>query len=295
MASICNWISSYFSNLFFYYKQNKQVKMKKAISFIAIGFVLVFSSCERVAPNYYGVLMENFGKSGKSDYSRQQGRVSVMSPGTELFQVPAWEQRASFTNEDGSDRTLSLKAADNTEFTSKPVYSYKAIEGKVVDLVFQNSRLGSGDGFMRALEDNVLEPRMYDIIKEESRKYTTDTLMAQGGSLLFEQRVQDIVKKAFEAAGLELISFSSNLDFSAKVKSKIDTRNEVNTNISVLDQQIAEQRKRNELAELQAQENIIKSRGITEEILQQQAIEKWNGVLPSTWSGSGLPFVKAIK
>ena len=70
----------------------------------------------------------------------------------------------------------------------------------------------------------------------------------------------------------------------------------MNTNISVLDQQIAEQRKRNELAELQAQENIIRSRGITPEILQQQAIEKWNGRLDGlTWSGSSLPFVKAIK
>lgn len=269
--------------------------MKKAISLVAVVLLLAFSSCERVAPNYYGVLMENFGKSGKSDYSRQQGRVSTWSMGTELFQVPAWEQRASFTNDDGSDRVLRLKASDNTEFTAKPIYSYKAIENKVVDLVFQNSRLGSGDGFMRALEDNVLEPRMYDIIKEESRRYTTDTLMAQGGGLLFEQRVQEVVRKAFEDAGLQLVSFSSNLDFSDKVKQKIDTRNEVNTNISVLDQQIAEQRKRNELAELQTQENIIKSRGITEELLQQQAIQKWNGVLPSTWSGSGLPFVKAIK
>lgn len=269
--------------------------MKKTIGFVAVVALLAFSSCERVAPNYYGVLMENFGKSGKSDYSRQQGRVNTMSPGTELFQVPAWEQRASFTNDDGSDRVLRLKASDNTEFTAKPIYSYKAIEGKVVDLVFQNSRLGSGDGFMRALEDNVLEPRMYDIIKEESRRYTTDTLMAQGGGLLFEQRVQEVVRKAFEDAGLQLVSFSSNLDFSEKVKQKIDTRNEVNTNISVLDQQIAEQRKRNELAELQTQENIIKSRGITPEILQQQAIQKWNGVLPSTWSGSNLPFVKAIK
>ena len=267
-----------------------------AIAFMVFVMSGVFQSCERVAPNYYGVLMENFGKNGKGDYSRQQGRVSTMSPGTELFQVPAWEQRGAFQNEDGSDRTLKLKASDNTEFTAKPVYSYKAIENRVVDLVFQNSRLGSGDGFMRALEDNILEPRIYDIIKEESRKYTTDTLMAQGGSLLFEQRVQDVVKKAFETAGLELISFSSNLDFSDKVKSKIDTRNEVNTNISVLDQQIAEQRKRNELAELQAQENIIKSRGITPELLQQQWIEKWNGRLDGlTLAGTSLPFLKAVK
>jgi hypothetical protein len=268
--------------------------MKKLILVLAIA-AFAFTSCERVAPNWYGVLMENYGKSGKSDYSRQQGRVPTWSPGTELFQVPAWEQRGAFQNDDGTDKLLKLKASDNTEFTSKPVYSYKAIETKVVDLVFQNSRLGSGDGFMRALEDNVLEPRIYDIIKEESRKYTTDTLMAQGGSLLFEQRVQEIVKKSFELAGLELISFSSNLDFSEKVKTKIDTRNEVNTNISVIDQQITEQKKKNELAELQAQEDIIRSRGITPQILEQKAIDKWNGVLPGTWSGSGLPFVKVIK
>lgn len=45
-------------------------------------------------------------------------------------------------------------------------------------------------------------------------------------------------------------------------------------------------RKRNELAELKAQENIIISRGITDEILKQQAIDKWNGVLPTTVAGN---------
>jgi hypothetical protein len=271
--------------------------MKSLFKICSVFFLIaIFTvSCgERVAPNYYGVLMQNYGKNGKTDYARQQGRVNTISPGTELFQVPAWEQRASFTQDDGKDKVLHLKASDNTEFTAKPVYSYKAKEDRVVDLVFQNSRLGSGDGFMRALEDNVLEPRIYDIIKEESRKYTTDTLMAQGGSLLFEQRVQSIVLKVFSDAGLDLLSFSSNLDFSEKVKNKIDTRNEVNTNLSVLTQQIEEQKKKNELAQLQAEYDIIRSRGITPQILQQQAIEKWNGILPGTWSGSSLPFIKSI-
>lgn len=242
------------------------------MAFVAI---ITMSSCERVAPNYYGVLMENYGKSGKSDYARQQGRVNTMSPGVELFQVPAFEQRANF-----GDQVLHLKAADNTEFTAKPLYSYKAIENRVVDLVFQNARLGSGDNFMTALEDNVLEPHIYDLIKEESRKYITDTLMSNGGSLKFEQRIQEIVRKSFEAKGLELITFSANLDFSDKVKAKIDTRNEVNTNISVLDQQIAEQTKKNELAKLQRDYNKIISEGITPQLLQQQFIDKWDGKTP---------------
>lgn len=248
--------------------------MKKQTILFALSLLLL-ASCSRVAPNHYGVLMENFGKNGKDDYSKQQGRVNTMSAGTELFQVPAWEQRASF-----GDQILHLKASDNTEFTAKPLYSYKTLENRVVDLVFQNARLRSGNDFMKSLEDNVLEPHIYDIIKEESRKYTTDTLMAQGGSLKFETRVQALVLKAFEEKGLELLTFSANLDFSDKVKAKIDSRNEVNTNISVLDQQIAEQRKRNELAALKAEENIILSRGITQQLLQQQFIEKWDGKTP---------------
>lgn len=269
--------------------------MKKILGlFLVLVFAVGMTSCERVAPNYYGVLMENYGKNGKDDYSKQQGRVSTISPGTELFQVPAWEQRGQFTNDEGQDRVLQVKAADNTAFTSKPLYSYKVIENRVVDVVFQNSRLGSGDDFMTALQDNVLEPRIYDIIKEASRSYTTEQLMANGGSLKFEQYVQDIVTKEFEKSGLQLVSFSLNLDFSSKVKAKIDSRNEVNTNISVLDQEIAEQKKKNELELLKAEQNKIRSGGITPQLLQEQAIRKWNGHLPSTYSGGSLPFVKTV-
>ena len=99
----------------------------------------------------------------------------------------------------------------------------------------------------------------------------------------------------FDKSGLELISFSLNLDFSKKVKEKIDSRNEVNTNITVLDQQIAEQKKKNELELLKTEQALIRSRGLTPEILQERPISKWNGVLPSTYSGGQLPFVKTVK
>ena len=100
---------------------------------------------------------------------------------------------------------------------------------------------------MRSLEDNILEPRIYDLIKEESRKYKTDTLMADGGSLAFEKQLEDIVRAEFKERGLDLKSFSAQLEFSKRVREKIDNRNEVNTNISVIDQKIEEQKKQNEL------------------------------------------------
>lgn len=239
-----------------------------ALITLSLFLTLSFTSCKRVQPNYAGVKMNNYGKNGKSDFTIEKGRVWVASPGTELWQVPLWEQRANF-----GDKVLHLKASDNTEFTSRPVYSFQVIESRAVDVVFENKQLGSGDDFVASLSDNILEPKIYDLMKEESRKYTTDELMANGGSLRFENTVQKLVDSAFNSKGLKLTTFSCQLDFSDKVKQKIDSRNEVNTNISVLDQQIAEQKKRNELAELQAQEKIILSRGLTKEYLTNQFID----------------------
>lgn len=250
----------------------------------ALTIAMTFISCDRVQPNYVGVLMENYGKSGKEDFSLVKGRVNTWGPGTELFQVPLWEQRASF--EDNTAKVLHLKASDNTEFTSKPIYSFMVIEKRAIDVVFENKHLGSGDDFMTALENNILETKIYDIMKEESRKYTTDELMANGGSLKFEESVQKIIGTEFENKGLKLMTFSCQLDFSDKVKQKIDSRNEVNTNVSVLDQQIIEQKKVNELEELRAQQNIIRSKGLTPQLLQEAAIERWNGVMPTTVTGN---------
>lgn len=258
------------------------MKTRKKISVLlsALLGIVLFASCERVAPNYAGVLMENFGKEGKSDFTVVSGRVSTWEWGTELFQVPLFDQRGEFAE------PVTLKAADNTEFNAQPTYSYKVIKDRAIDVVFDNKHIDKAetksgkDGFMQSLEDNILEPRIYDLIKEESRKYKTDSLMADGGSLVFEKRLEQIVEKEFERRGLSLLTFSAQLEFSNKVREKIDSRNEVNTNISVLDQQIAEQRKRNELEQLKTEQALITSRGLTREILYKQFIDKWDGKTP---------------
>lgn len=267
----------------------------KKVKFILMALVAViaFSSCERVAPNYAGVLMENYGKDGKSDFKVVSGKVSTIEWGTELFQVPLFDQRGEFAE------PVTLKAADNTEFKAKPTYSYKVIKERAIDVVFDNKHIDKAetesgkDGFMQSLEDNILEPRIYDLIKEESRKHTTDSLMANGGSLAFEKRLEQIVESEFEERGLRLLTFSAQLEFSAKVRDKIDSRNEVNTNITVLDQQIAEQKKRNELEQLKTEQALIRSRGLTKEILQQQFIDKWDGKSPIY--SSPIDFVKVTK
>lgn len=85
--------------------------MKRKIDFLIVALfaVVLFTSCERVAPNYAGVLMENYGKQGKEDFKIVSGKVSTWELGTELFQVPLFDQRGEFAE------AVTLKAADNTQ------------------------------------------------------------------------------------------------------------------------------------------------------------------------------------
>lgn len=259
--------------------------MKKYLSILA--FAVLLAACSRVEPNQAGVLMENYGRNGKADFSIVTGRVWTIAPGTELYQVPLWEQRGKF------EEAVTLKASDNTDFSATPVYTFRVVKERAIDVVFDNKQLGYGAEFIQSLQDNILEPKILDLMKEESRKYTTEELMAKGGSLAFEQKVQEIVKTEFQKRGLELMTFSSQLTFSKSVTDRIDKRNEVNQNIAVIDQQIEEQKKRLELARLEAETNKLKSEGITEQLLQQQFIEKWDGKTP-LYGTTPITFMKKV-
>ena len=247
--------------------------MKKFLKLVLVlvVFSMTISSCSRVAPNYQGVLMEDYGKNGKADFKLVKGKVWTMGFGKELFQVPLYEQRAKF------ETPMHLKASNNTEFEATPNYSYSVIPERSIDVVFQNKHVSSGGEFMKAIEDNILEPKIYDITKELSRSYHTDSLMADKGQLKFEKDLESRVEKLFKEKGFELETFTCQLNFSQKVKAKIDTRNEVNTNISVLDQQIGEQKKILELETIKTQVSLMKSKGITDKTLQQDFIDKWDG------------------
>ena len=266
------------------------------ICLVAMSMELVgCMGCTNVKPNFEGVLMTNFGKNGKSDFSLQKGTVNTSGYGTALYQVPLYEQRVTFAaSPDENMRVLKLKCSDNTEVTCHPVFSFKVIEARAVDVVFENKQLDhEGSEFMAQLVSNILEVKIYDIMKKESREWSTDSLMATGGQLRFEKSVEEVVRKEFESKGLELKTWSCQIDFSDKVKERIDERNRVQQNIAVLGQQILEQQKKNELAALKAKENQELSAGLTTQVLVDKMIEKWDGKA-SFYGGNPINFVHQV-
>lgn len=230
--------------------------------------------------------MQNYGKNGKADYSEQSGRVQAWGLGEQLFQVPLWEQRASVED------TLHMQDSKNNEMKCYPRYAYHVMQGRLVDVVFNNSQIAKenssdGAGFLKTVENNVLEMAIYDIVKEQSRKHVADSLMNNGGSLKFEKECEALITQAFATRGFSLTAITIQLTYSGKIMETLDKRLEVSTNVSTLDQKIIEQKKVNELEMLITEQALIRSKALTPEILQAKWIEKWDGKLSQYQAGNG--------
>lgn len=241
--------------------------MKKIInnSILSLLLVVLLTSCNKWAkPNYQGVLMENYGRNGKSDFHMVTGKVSTAAWGTEFFQVPLFEQKGEYGDK------LTISSTDNTNYYVSPVYTYRAIKGRSIDIVFDYRNIGSD---LKMIEDNILDPRIKDISREISNSMSDAELMNNGGKLRYEKVCTDSLKKVFERAGFELLTYSSQLSFTDAMIAKIAERNKVEQESQILDKKLANTKKEIDLANLTSEANRARSLGVTELLLKEKELE----------------------
>lgn len=235
---------------------------------IAIFSTFLFSSCnEWVKPNHAGVLMSNYGRDGKNDFSNVTGKVhTTFSWGTELFEVPLYEQKGEY------DDKLTISSTDNTDFFVSPIYTYRAIPKNAINIVFDYKHLGSGVD-LDMIENQILEPKIKDISREISNSLSDEQLMNNGGKLKYERLCNDTLRKVFEKAGFDLLTYSSQLSFTDAMKQKIAERNKVEQESQILDKKLANTKKEIDLANLVSEANRAKSLGVTALLLQEREMD----------------------
>lgn len=243
--------------------------MKKASSIIiGLAIALSLTSCnEWVKPNHAGVLMSNYGRDGKTDFTNVTGKVhTTFSMGTELFEVPLYEQKGEYGDK------LTISSTDNTDFFVSPIYTYRAIQKDAINIVFDYKHLGNGVD-LDMIEDQILDPKIKDISREISNALSDEQLMNNGGKLKYERLCNDTLKKVFEKAGFELLTYSSQLSFTDAMKNKIAERNKVEQESQILDKKLANTKKEIDLANLVSEANRAKSLGVTALLLQEREME----------------------
>lgn len=239
-------------------------KMKKII--YPIFGALLLSACSSVEPNYEGVLMENYGRNGKSDFKSVTGKQWTLSPGTKLYQVPMFETS-------GDAEKVKINAKDAGKFDVDPVYQYQPIRGKGIDIVFNYKHLGINqpEVMLNNIESTILNRMVVNAYREEARNFTTDSLMNNLNQ--FEEQVFTRLKKEFENKFFELNEVTSGLTPPQSMESAIEARNNAIQEANKVENELKVAKMNLEKAKIDAEANKIKSQGLSKEILTERWID----------------------
>lgn len=222
--------------------------------------------CNRVKPNYEGVLMTNYGRDGKSDFKLVTGSQGLLAPSTELYQVPMFEQTAD-------PAAIQITARDAGVFTVDPSYTYQAIRGKGVDIIFNYKHVGIDDEvtIMDNIEGAVLNKRVTDVYREEARVFTTDSLMNNLNN--FEQRVQARLVNEFEKKFFTITALTSGLKPPESMAAAVERRNNAIQQAEQVRNELQVAEMNLQKARIEAEENKVRASGLNATNLQEKWIE----------------------
>jgi regulator of protease activity HflC (stomatin/prohibitin superfamily) len=233
-----------------------------------IGGVVIIAAIWLIS----GIVIVPAGNVGViTQFSKVTGRE--MSPGFN-FKAPWPIQRADiFTTQIQKEQTDAEAAStDLQNVTATVAVNYHLDRGKVSD-IYQNI----GDDY----KGRIIDPAIQETVKATISKYNASELISN------RQSVKDAVDSTLAARvqqyGIIIDAVSIvNFNFSAEFNKAIEQKQ--------VAQQQAEQAQYNlQKAQLDAQAQESVKASLTDQILEQQAIAKWDGHMPQ-YVGSGSVF-----
>jgi len=200
--------------------------------------VLTLASCSSVEPNYEGVLMNNYGRNGESDFTSVKGRQWTIAPGVKLYQVPMFETS-------GDPDMIQI------------IFNYKHLGENKPEIMFNE------------LEDAILNKLVINAYRELARSYTTDSLMNNLNS--YEILVENKLRADFSIKFMLLENLTSGLLPPKSMGKAIELRNNAVQKANQIENEVRVAKMLQEKAKIEAETNNIKAEGLNDKILK----EKW--------------------
>lgn len=270
--------------------------MKRLIYFMLTAFMAVsVTSCTTIDSGSVGIRF----KKWDSDAAQHGGVIGTckgfvwFNPITQsIYEYPTFVQRKVYDN-------IKVNAKDGAIFTISPIIAYRLNSDKAQD-VFVKYRKS-----LEEIEDGYMRTCIYDAYRTCGNAYTSDEIMSNRQK--FEQEVRVMLEKTLNEEGFEVSEFTAQITPPESLAKSIDMKNEAVQNALRAENQVLE-------AQATAKINVAKAEGeaaalkikgdgeayynrvvaasLSALLIQQDAIEKWDGKMPISFGGQGaLPLV----
>lgn len=271
--------------------------MKKIFNIIFLALCVIIEAtscaCTVVDNSEVGIKFKKFDLTDQGELKTTpvSGWIFYNAFTTKVFTYPVFIQRVDY-----SPFTVTTK--DAAIFTMDPILAYQ-INRDMATFVFTKYRKP-----LRDIEEGYMRTCIYDAYRICANNYTADELMSSRAK--FESEVRVMLDKSLGEEGFIVTEFTSQIDPPQSLREMIDSKNAAIQSALRAENQVKE-------AEANAQIAIAKAKGEAEALkiqadgeayynrvvaaslnsllVQQYAIEKWDGDLPMYNGGGAIPFI----
>jgi len=271
--------------------------MKKK-SILCAFIVILFASCTTIDSGSVGIRF----KKWSANESEQGGIIGTcrgfvwFNPITQsIYEYPIYVQRRTYDN-------ISVNAKDASIFHISPTIAYRLDESKAKDIFIKYRKP------LKDIEDGYILTCIYEAYRTCGNAYTSDYLMSNREE--FEGEVRKRLEKSLRDEGFIVEEFTAKIEPPTSLKNAIDKKNEAIQEALKAENEIkkAEANAKIEITKAEGKAKALKiqadgeayynrtvAASLTSLLIQQDAISKWNGILPTYHGGGAIPFININK
>lgn len=246
--------------------------------------------CTRVDSSEVGIKFNKLSLTdqGKLDASPVTGYVFYNPITTAVHTYPTFVQRVDY-------KPFTVNTKDAAIFTMDPTMAYYLNRDKATDVFFKYRKS------LEEIQEGYMRTVIYDAYRVTANSYTSDELMANRAK--FEQEVRIMLDSTLTQEGFTVTEFTSQITPPESLRQMIDAKNaavqaalkaenevkqaEANAKIAVAKAE-GEAKAMKIKADAEAYYNRTISASLSPMIVQEDFIEKWNGVLPTVQGNSNM-------
>ena len=263
--------------------------MKKILFMLFTAMLMI--GCTTVDSGEIGIRFHKFAGSAES-YGGVEGTCRGWvwyNPFTEdIFTYPTMVQRKSYED-------ITVNAKDASIFTMDPQIAYHINIDKATDIFVKYRKP------INELEDGYIRTCIYEAYRTCANSYTSDSLMSNRAN--FEADVRNRLEKSLLEEGFIVDEFTSAITPPKSLTEMIDAKNravqaalkaenevkeaEANAKISVARAK-GDADAMKIKADAEAYYNRTIAASLTQQIVMEDWIEKWNGIVPVVSGGEGM-------
>ena len=277
------------------------MEVKHILTLVAIALIILIIPstmvrCTRVDSSEVGIRFNKLSltEQGKLDASPVTGYVFYNPITTAVHTYPTFVQRVDY-------EPFTVNTKDAAIFTMDPTMAYYLNRDKAAEVFFKYRKS------LEEIQEGYMRTVIYDAYRVTANSYTSDELMANRAN--FEQEVRIMLDSTLTQEGFTVTEFTSQITPPESLRKMIDAKNaavqaalkaenevkqaEANAKIAVAKAQ-GEAKAMKIKADAEAYYNRTISASLSQMVIQEDWIEKWDGKLPQV-SGGNTPLIQIPK